>query len=101
MEYADIVVAIADDNLEPRVRGIFVDSIGGENPVYVAEADENKVQFINSSNQEPLHNFDSILENISEAIQEDDWEGEVFDPMTGNQVWWEVVPLGVNGTLLK
>lgn len=101
MEYQDIIIAIADDTLEPKVEGIFIDSCGGKNPVYVAEADENQLQFINSSNQEPLGLFDGILVNIQERLEEDDWEGEVLDPATGNQIYWEVLPIGAKGSLIK
>lgn len=101
MSYQDLIIAIADDTLEPTVGGIFVDSMEGENPVYVCSTDENTLQFINSSNQEPLRNFDSLLVEIQEALEEEEQEGEVTDYSSGNQIFWEVVPNGAKGTLFK
>lgn len=101
MDYQDISIAIADDTLEPRVEGIYIDSMDGKNPVYVAKAEENELHFINSSNQEPLSNFDSLFVEIQERLEEEDMEGEVTDPTTGNQIYWEVLPIGTRGSLIK
>jgi hypothetical protein len=101
MEFQEIIEAIDDGTLEPTVGGIFVDSLGGNNPVYVADVGEFKLQFINSSNQRTLHDFDSLLGEISERLAEDEDEGEVFDAMTGNQIFFEVVGIDEAGSLLK
>ncbi len=101
-ELAEIVEAIRDGNIdEPRVEGIFKDSMGGKNPVYVTACGEFKIQLINSSNQDPLDDFDSILDSIADEIENGDEEGEVADNSTWNQIYWEVLPENAKGSLIK
>ena len=102
MNKEEILEAIEDGNIPVKVEGIFVDSMGGKNPVYVTDSIGGmKIQFINSSNQSTLSNFNSLLDEISENIKSDDEEGEVFHGMTGNQIYWELVEEDSNGTLIK
>ena len=101
-EFEEIVEAIRDGNIdEPRVEAIFVDSMGGKNPVYVTVFGEFKIQLINSSNQEPLDDFDRILDSIADEIENGDEEGEVQDSGTWNQIYWELLPQDSNGSLVK
>jgi len=101
-EYEEIVEAVRDGNIdEPRVEAIFVDSMEGKNPVYVTVFGEFKIQFINSSNQGRLDDFDGILDSIADEIENGDEEGEISDYSTGNQIYWELLPKDSNGSLVK
>jgi len=101
-EIQEIQEAIEEGTLDAKVEGIFKDSVGGKNPVYVTDSvDGVKIQFINSSNQETLEDFSSILDKISERLSDDEDDGEVHDPYSGNQIYWEIVDEGSDGTLIK
>jgi len=97
----NLIEALRECELEPRVEGIFIDSMEGKNPVYVAEFGEHKLQFINSSNQERLDEFDGIQEHIAELLEENEIEGDLHDSVSGNEIYWELVSIDSNGSLLK
>jgi len=102
MDLENIVEAINNDNInEPEVIGTFVDSMQNDNPVYGVEYDGVRVQFINSCNQRGLSDFSYIMPEIAEAMDGQEQEGEVYDGMSGNQIWWEVVDVDEKGNLLK
>jgi hypothetical protein len=101
MNLYNLALAIDNNVLEtPEVGGIFIDSMKNKNPVYVVEHKDVKLQFINSSNQRTLSDFDSILEAISEKLGMGEAEGEVSDYMSGNEIFFEVVDIDSNGSLL-
>jgi hypothetical protein len=102
METEELLEAIDYGNVDVKVEGIFVDSMGGKNPVYVTESKGGvKLQFINSSNQETLESFDSLLSSIYDELENEDYDGEVYDPASRNQIYWELVDENSNGTLIK
>ena len=84
---------------EPTVIGTYKDSMKNDNPVYGTEIDGQRLQFINSSNQRGLSDFDSILEDIADEL--DDRNGEIYDRHSGNQIYWEIVSVDEKGSLLK
>ena len=99
MSKAAIIQALRSGDIEPAIEDIFTDSMGGKNPVYVAKVGDDTLKMINSSNQQPIDNFDRILEDIAERVEEDEFEGEVGDYSSWNYVAFEILEEGNKGTL--